>query len=117
MQAPAFRRGEMLCTDWKRQGWLADRNPFRRKQVAGLLYQTDATLDLEFPKQRGDVEFYRTLGDVQLRGDFLVCEVLKHPSKHLSLSRANVNRQNRGHAGLNELLSARHEAAHHIFAN
>jgi hypothetical protein len=81
------------------------------------LHETAAALDVEFPKQRGDVEFDRAFRNVQLRGDFLVCKVLKHASKHVSLSRAYLNRQNRGHAGLNQFLRTRHQAVHHVLAS
>lgn len=63
------------------------------------------------------MEFHGPLGNVQSSGDLLIREVLKYASQHLLLTLAHVYWKDGCYAGFYQLLRARQQAIHELFAD
>jgi hypothetical protein len=59
-----------------------------REKCRRFQHQVHAAFDVELLQQRGNMKFYRSHRNIQLRRNFLIAQILRNIRKHFTLSRA-----------------------------
>ena len=88
-----------------------------RGSVSRFQHEVHPGSHIELLEQSRDVKLHGPFGNVQLRRDFLVGEILRDAAEHLALAQAQRNLRFRNGAALDELDGATHKGFHEILTD